>query len=287
MNNLIFDVGSNQFKFTDACRERWPDCNIIAIDPIYEIYQSYDTSKHNGKLTYLDKVVSDKNDNFETINININETGMSTISQHYMHNSRFALGNRAIIKQYIDNAALMLKRDPSMVEKDGWHWLRGIDFTSVSVEGFTKSIETQFGSMYAFLTRVHRYIERPSQTITIDRLIEIYGVPDLIKIDVEGYESNVIKGLTKRNKKLCFEWNEEMSEELFLCLKLLENLGYEKFGVLGYFEEGDIYEYLTYDSAGDTFLREPQYYLIEEIKSDLLRSINKYRRVNWGMVWAK
>jgi|ETNvirenome_6_85_1030632.scaffolds.fasta_scaffold00355_13 hypothetical protein len=287
MNKLIFDIGSNEFRFTDACRTRWPDCDIVAIDPIYEIYEAYNASKHNGKLTYLDKIVSDRNDDFQTININLNEAGMSTISEHYMNNSRFALGNTVIIKQYIDNAALMLKQNPSVVEREEWRWIKRIDFSSISVEDFTKLIESQFGNMHAFLTKVHRYIKRPSQTITIDRLIEIYGVPDLIKIDVEGYESNVIKGLTKRNKKLCFEWNEEMNEELFLCLKLLENLGYEKFGVLGYFEEGDIYEHLTYDPAGDTFLREPQYYSLKEIKSELSKSIDKDRRVNWGMVWAK
>jgi hypothetical protein len=33
---------------------------------------------------------------------------------------------------------------------------------------------------------------------TLDRLIGQYGVPDFIKIDVEGYEKRVFMGLTQR-----------------------------------------------------------------------------------------
>lgn len=43
------------------------------------------------------------------------------------------------------------------------------------------------------------------QQVTLDSLIPIYGIPDFIKIDVEGYEREVIKGLSQRVDWLCFE----------------------------------------------------------------------------------
>ena len=42
----------------------------------------------------------------------------------------------------------------------------------------------------------HPYREINCKTITIDKLIEQYGLPDLIKIDVEGGEYECIASLT-------------------------------------------------------------------------------------------
>ena len=43
-------------------------------------------------------------------------------------------------------------------------------------------------------------------TITLDSLADIYGVPDLIKIDVEGAEWSVFRGMTRKMGMLSFEW---------------------------------------------------------------------------------
>jgi hypothetical protein len=45
----------------------------------------------------------------------------------------------------------------------------------------------------------------PVSTITLDLLIEKYGVPDFIKIDVEGFEEKVLHGLSQRISFLSFE----------------------------------------------------------------------------------
>ena len=66
-------------------------------------------------------------------------------------------------------------------------------------------------------------------TITIDSLAKIYGNPDLIKIDVEGAEWNVFKGMTQKYNKLTFEWTIETIDQHEEQLEYLFGLGYEFF----------------------------------------------------------
>ena len=61
---------------------------------------------------------------------------------------------------------------------------------------------------------------------TLDKLIEQFGCPTFIKIDVEGYEVNVIEGLSHSVKYLSFELNlPEFLQEGLQCLSLLYDLG--------------------------------------------------------------
>lgn len=63
-------------------------------------------------------------------------------------------------------------------------------------------------------------------TITIDSLVKLYGVPDLMKIDVEGAEWSVFRGMTKKYGMLTFEWTDVTIEEHCAQLQYLESLGY-------------------------------------------------------------
>ncbi len=57
---------------------------------------------------------------------------------------------------------------------------------------------------------------------TLDRLIDEYGSPSYIKVDVEGYELNVLRGLTRVVPLLSFECNlPEFADETAECIALL------------------------------------------------------------------
>lgn len=65
-----------------------------------------------------------------------------------------------------------------------------------------------------------------ANTITVDTLVKLYGKPDLIKIDVEGAEWSVFKGLTKNYGMLTFEWTDVTIGEHCAQLEYLESIGY-------------------------------------------------------------
>ena len=73
----------------------------------------------------------------------------------------------------------------------------------------------------------HREVE--VNTITIDTLADTYGNPDLIKIDVEGAEWQVMKGMTRHyGGLLCFEWTFETMHQHEDQLDYLFTLGYRE-----------------------------------------------------------
>lgn len=67
------------------------------------------------------------------------------------------------------------------------------------------------------------------ETTTLDQLINDYGHPRLIKIDVEGFEFEVLKGLTKKTGIISFEFTSEFFKDAIKCLDYLNKLGYKKF----------------------------------------------------------
>ncbi|MHB8578569.1 MAG: FkbM family methyltransferase [Ignavibacteriaceae bacterium] len=69
------------------------------------------------------------------------------------------------------------------------------------------------------------------ETTTLDELINLYGIPKFCKIDVEGFELKVLKGLTYLIPYLSFEFHIELIEQTFIALEYLKNLGYEKFSL--------------------------------------------------------
>lgn len=60
---------------------------------------------------------------------------------------------------------------------------------------------------------------------TLDNLIEKYGVPVFCKIDVEGAELQVLKGLSRPIKHVCLEFISERLESTLACAEHLDSLG--------------------------------------------------------------
>ena len=115
------------------------------------------------------------------------------------------------------------------------------------------------------------YREIKCKTIGIDTLIDQYGLPDLIKIDVEGGEYLCISSLTRKVKLLCFEWASETNEITYKCIDHLVNLVYLQF----YIQHGDNYVFRPQDS---------DFYDVSVLHANLLKYIPKQ---DWGMIWCK
>ena len=71
-------------------------------------------------------------------------------------------------------------------------------------------------------------VERVPVT-TLDALIERYGEPAFIKIDVEGFELEVLKGLSRPVRALSFEFTPECADAALACVERLESLGFSRF----------------------------------------------------------
>ncbi len=108
------------------------------------------------------------------------------------------------------------------------------------------------------------------ETVSLDSLISKYGTPTLIKIDVEGYELEVVKGLSTKQGPICFEWAEEQYSKINQTCAHLESLGYSEFGY-------------TY---GDAYLQSPIVYTTWK-DCDIHQDMDPNRKEKWGMIWAK
>ncbi len=60
---------------------------------------------------------------------------------------------------------------------------------------------------------------------TLDRLIGKHGLPAFCKIDTEGYELNVIKGLSQAINVISLEYHAEFIKSAFDSLEIIDSLG--------------------------------------------------------------
>lgn len=105
------------------------------------------------------------------------------------------------------------------------------------------------------------------QMTTLDAAIEKYGVPQFIKIDVEGYEEEVLKGLSRKVAYLSFEFAGEFPERLMGCVKRLLDLGYYDFTV--------------------SFATEPQFAMEWGAWDRVVKAITEQGKTAWGDVYAR
>ena len=65
----------------------------------------------------------------------------------------------------------------------------------------------------------------PVSMTTLDGLIQEYGMPSFIKIDVEGYEFEVLKGLSWPVKNISLEFTPEYLRMTYQSIEYLDSLG--------------------------------------------------------------
>jgi len=129
-------------------------------------------------------------------------------------------------------------------------------------EDWLISNTSRFGNQY-YYTKIE------VNTITIDKLVSMHGIPDLLKVDVEGAENIVLKSLTKPLNTICFEWASEWNEKTIDALNHLESLGYTKFNI----------------QKADNYVYRPDSYTLnkDQVIGYLLSTIPKQ---DWGMIWT-
>ena len=90
------------------------------------------------------------------------------------------------------------------------------------------------------------------EVTTLDALIEEYGKPAFCKIDVEGYEFEVLRGLTVPIRAISFEYTPVTEEVSQRCLRRLDELGNYQFNwSLGETHSFQSKHWLTYDEMSE------------------------------------
>jgi FkbM family methyltransferase len=113
---------------------------------------------------------------------------------------------------------------------------------------------------------------REVQTTTLDELIREFGVPDFTKIDVEGFEAEVIRGCSRKLKLLSFEFTPERMQPALDCVIMLEKFGDVEF---------------NYTVENEREMRLPMWVGGGELRKQLQNTAFRIRTAPGGDVYAR
>lgn len=106
---------------------------------------------------------------------------------------------------------------------------------------------------------------------TLDNKIKVYGIPKYIKIDVEGYEYEVLKGLSVPVQNISIEFTAEDIGNTYNCINYISILGDFSF---------------NYSTGENLILSEQKWRSKDDIKNCLNSLCTKNNKA-WGDVYAK
>jgi hypothetical protein len=98
-------------------------------------------------------------------------------------------------------------------------------------EEFINTVKTERFNGYVWNEKINIDVD------TLDNMILKYGTPNYIKIDVEGYELSVLKGLTKSINVISVEFTPELCQSTIDCINYVDNLNQKSLYNYGYRED--------------------------------------------------
>jgi FkbM family methyltransferase len=106
---------------------------------------------------------------------------------------------------------------------------------------------------------------------TLDEQIKKHGKPTFIKIDVEGFELDVLKGLSHQIRYLSFEFTAEDICNTYNCIKQLSNLGKYEFRI----------------SKAESFIMEPNDWVDNNEIENRIEQLISDDPLSWGDIYAR
>ncbi|HAN30571.1 MAG TPA: FkbM family methyltransferase, partial [Myxococcales bacterium] len=88
----------------------------------------------------------------------------------------------------------------------------------------TATLSTEFLRAYGSTDKTTAIEEQQVCVTTLDSLIERFGIPSFIKIDIEGFELEALRGLSQAPPALSFEINERLVPIAVDVVRRLETL---------------------------------------------------------------
>lgn len=203
----------------------------------------FDIGAHKGEKTEVLKKLSEKVIAFEP-----NPILHDMLSEKYK-NSNVIVDNRAI--SFMNGLQTFMISDYDYI-------------STLSNDWVTKS---RFSNDYKWSKSI------TVETVTLLDIINQFGEPNFIKLDVEGYENEILLCFNKLldNTIISFEFVEEDKNKIDNTIKHLYNIGYNNFSF----------------TFGDNIILDKNLNWLPLENFYLVETLNPEEREKWGMIYFK
>jgi hypothetical protein len=93
---------------------------------------------------------------------------------------------------------------------------------------------------------------------TLDALIAKHGDPSFIKLDVEGFEAEALRGMSRAVRALSFEFTTIQREVALACVERCKVLGYRRFNAALGESQALLRDWLNADDIARWLMELPQ-----------------------------